>query len=469
MESAKRGSRRGVGSGRGDYRYLVQPRGDGTAWYVAAEVPRTLRKAIGKKRLIKSLRTSDINLARVARWNALDLLKREIASARADSDTALGPLFREALQFRDLLSKADQKERDDLLYEIVNRAEQIDREDQSVSGALAPSDEGDEDATSKKATDFAKLATGRATPLNTYVERWLATANYSERTSADARTILREFEAWCRSTSHSGFIEDIDDRTASDFRDGALVEKKVHPVTANKKLSLLRRYWDWLDRSFGIRPNPWARKSLPKPKSHRIAAEGSDAPERPFTDQEIAKLLEGNADADLADFMRVGALSGMRLEEIGQLRVKDCEGDYFAVARGKTAAAVRMVPIHSQLRRIVESRTKSKPEDAYLFPNLSDTGWDGNRTMALSKRFNYYRKRCGVDDRRPGSRRSKVNFHSFRRWFATKAEEAGQRENVVAAVMGHAKNVGLTFGLYSKAELGELKRQCVESVRLPRG
>lgn len=53
-----------------------------------------------------------------------------------------------------------------------------------------------------------------------------------------------------------------------------------------------------------------------------------------------------------------------------------------------------------------------------------------------------------------------------RRWFSTKAEEAGQRENVVAAVMGHAKE-GMTFGLYSKAQLVELKRECVESVRLP--
>ena len=81
-----------------------------------------------------------------------------------------------------------------------------------------------------------------------------------------------------------------------------------------------------------------------------------------------------------------------------------------------------------------------------------------------AKALGCLRKRIGADDERPGARRSKVNFHSFRRWFATKAEEAGLRENVVAAVMGHSKNVGLTFGHYSKAELNELKRQCVEAV-----
>jgi integrase len=54
---------------------------------------------------------------------------------------------------------------------------------------------------------------------------------------------------------------------------------------------------------------------------------------------------------------------------------------------------------------------------------------------------------------------SQVNFHGLRRWFATKAEEAAQRENVMAAIMGHSKNVGLAFGHYLKAELIELKRQ----------
>jgi hypothetical protein len=34
--------------------------------------------------------------------------------------------------------------------------------------------------------------------------------------------------------------------------------------------------------------------------------------------------------------------------------------------------------------------------------------------------------------------------------------------------MGNSKNVGLTFGHYSKAELTELKRQCVEAVKLPK-
>lgn len=463
---AKRAARRGTGSGRGDYRYLAQPRGDGTAWYAVTEVPRTLRLVLRKKRLVRSLKTNDINVARAARWKALDALKAEIARARSPQNAQEDPVWQEALALREDFTRANDGERDGLMYYIEDRAQQIDRAERG-NGDTTSTEEQDLDVPSQKASNYFKLATGKATPFDTYIERWLTSSGYTDRTKADARTAMEQFKTWCLQAGHSGFIESVDDRLASDFRDGAFVNAKVHPKTANKKLSALRQYWDWLDKSLGIRPNPWVRKSLPKPKAHRVSPDGPDGPERPFTDDEMLTLLSGAADRDLGDLMKIAALSGMRLEEIGQLRVKDCRDDNFAIHRGKTSAAVRTVPIHSALKSAVATRVKTKRDDAFIFPDMPNTGWDGNRTMAVSKRFTYYRKRLGVDDKRIGARRSKVNFHSFRRWFATKAEEAGQRENVVAAVMGHSKNVGLTFGHYSKAALIELKRQCIEAVALP--
>lgn len=65
-----------------------------------------------------------------------------------------------------------------------------------------------------------------------------------------------------------------------------------------------------------------------------------------------------------------------------------------------------------------------------------------------------------------GRRRSLVNFHSFRRWFITRAEQADQPENVIKAVVGH-KRQGITLSKYSAGpELQQAKR-CVEAVKLP--
>mgnify|MGYP002781225369 FL=1 len=86
--------------------------------------------------------------------------------------------------------------------------------------------------------------------------------------------------------------------------------------------------------------------------------------------------------------------------------------------------------------------------------------------MAVSKRFGYYRKRIGVEDRAEGKRRSLVNFHSWRRWFATKAEQAGQPMHIIDAVGGWVRP-GMAAGRYSAGPSPEQRRACVEAVRLP--
>src|SRR5690606_24602322 len=65
-----------------------------------------------------------------------------------------------------------------------------------------------------------------------------------------------------------------------------------------------------------------------------------------------------------------------------------------------------------------------------------------------------------------GRRRSLVNFHSFRRWFITKAEQADQPESLIASVVGH-KRQGMTLGVYSAGPAKEQARRCVEAVQLP--
>ena len=86
--------------------------------------------------------------------------------------------------------------------------------------------------------------------------------------------------------------------------------------------------------------------------------------------------------------------------------------------------------------------------------------------MAASKRFGYYRQRLGVHERKEGQAQSRVNFHSWRRWFITKAEQAGQPPHIFEAVVGHVRK-GMSLGLYSGGPSEAQRRECVEAVRLP--
>ena len=70
-----------------------------------------------------------------------------------------------------------------------------------------------------------------------------------------------------------------------------------------------------------------------------------------------------------------------------------------------------------------------------------------------------------IDDRVEGRRQSRVDYHSLRRWFVTKAR-AGFDRAVVAAVVGHESG-NITDDVYSGGPDNAVKRACVEFVRLP--
>jgi integrase len=69
----------------------------------------------------------------------------------------------------------------------------------------------------------------------------------------------------------------------------------------------------------------------------------------------------------------------------------------------------------------------------------------------------------GPDD--PGRRRAVATFHSWRRFFISKAERADIDERIISDVVGHARR-SMT-GRYSAGSTMEQMRVCVEAVKLP--
>ncbi|MFB7147754.1 tyrosine-type recombinase/integrase [Agrobacterium deltaense] len=168
--------------------------------------------------------------------------------------------------------------------------------------------------------------------------------------------------------------------------------------------------------------------------------------------------------------MRIAALTGCRLDPIVCLRVKDCrDNGVFVFKPQKKEKAERLCPIHSDLAEIVERRTQGKaPDDPFFpeWPGPQNTDSKRERSFKTSNQFTAYARSIGVREELEGRRRSLINFHSFRRWFITEAERAGQPETLIAAVVGH-KRQGMTFGVYSAGPLIDQARSCVEVVRLP--
>lgn len=444
-----------------DTRYLEQKDGK---WRVVVSVPRSLHAEMGTK-LKVALHTDSLSVANRLKWQVVAEQKAAIEAAlrRGGKD----PLAREALAMAAMRARAQSPED----IENLDAAIAI-RVDKIVGRPIAETHYagGHVEAVydprrEQEASNYALMASGAATPLAHHHAEYLRHQTVKPRTRADDERALRYLEDWCARNRVAPTLQAITRKTAVRFMDTmGTVTAGQGPVTLQKYLNRLGVYWKWLVHREHVEANVWQGLKLSKP------ATPHNEKERPFHRDEMLTLLGGPAAPEMHDLMRVAALTGARLDAIVDLRVGDCEDGVFLFKPQKKEEAPRAVPIHADLKAIVEGRTKDRPPAADLFPewpapkNASKTLRE--RSFKASNAFTAYRREVGVEVVVEGKRRSLVNFHSFRRWFITEAERAGQAEHIIAAVVGH-KRQGMTLGRYSAGPLLEQARQCVEAVRLP--
>lgn len=440
-----------------DTRYLQR---HGRQYRVVIAVPRSVQRATGGPKLLKeSLKTDSLPLAQAKRWPVISKLKQKLADMALNAGIA-NPIWREASEWyecHDMRAYLQRKGEPSVTADELNGM--IQRRASEIGKAHGTT----------KAAEFTGIATGTATPLLFHSERWLQESGRKDRTQGEDRYALRLLDEWATRGGWPRTVEGITRKVAADFISEAFIENSTHPKTAKKRISSLSSYWKWLGLkgllSTASLENPWPLQPYPQ------AAKRTAADKRPFTDDEVATLLyAGRPDRRLSDFMLIAALSGMREDEIACLTVADCADGLFRVRDAKTQAGDRALPIHSKLTAIIARRTKGKQPAAWLFEDLpavpvgSKSG--RRRYMPLSKAFLRYRKALGIDERPDGNRQSNIDFHSFRRWFCSKAEHAGIPETTTAAVVGH-KRKGMSYGRYSKGPSVPQLRACVEAVKLP--
>lgn len=454
-----------------DRQFLEQ---HGGKWRVSIAVPRELQTKLGATRLKQSLRTDSLAVANRTKWQVLAELRGRIDQARGGT-VASDPLVEEALEMARLRARAKTPEDiQNLDYGIVHRAEQLQGApvgediDFKTGEAVPRYDEAKEE----HAHGYVEMARGRATPITLHHEQFIAQAHNKKRTEGDDRRAIKLLLAWCERESVRPVLQAIPRKVAVRFADALPViaaatgddaGRRLSPVTLNKYLGRLSRYWEWLVRREEAEANVWDRLKLTEPKM------GAAEQERPFTEQEVVALLNGPAEQRMQDLMRIAALTGARLDVIVGLKVGGCAGGLFMFKPQKRESGERAVPIHPDLEEIIARRTAGKAPEDDLFPEWPAPRKPGSvreRSFKASNQFTAYRRAVGVDEVVPGNRRSRINFHSWRRWFITRAEQADQPESIIAAVVGH-KRKGMTLGRYSAGPLIAQARRCVEAVRLP--
>ncbi len=455
-------------------------------WWFRREIPEALRKGLGKGRFwMVNLGTSDLREAQRIR----DELERETSetfahvragrpvAAAALSARERGILHREAIA----AVVEDQQDGPDAplgLYDVA---------------VVSAEDAADSLPTPEERAAFLDALHGHE-PVDAHLDAYLDLAQLAPKTRNERRGLVGLLAKWAAAQRPKALTLDRMDRRQAGRYVSEVIDK-LHPATQTKHLTALRGYWKYLAARglIELPPGeprgsgwPWNDQQLEN-RGKRVERGSQAAKERAFTDDEIRALLYGpdpeGMRADhipaIRDALRISLLSGMRMAEVLTLWVEEVReepegaerpgeaGLVFDIQQGKTEAAARRVPVHPDLVELVKRRTAGKDGKAWLFHELARERDPGD---TFGKRFHRFRKLLGVDDVRPGQRRSLVNFHSARRWFVTTARHAGQPKETVADVVGHVPDEkDVTFGVYTSGASSAQMRACVEAVQLPAG
>ena len=165
----------------------------------------------------------------------------------------------------------------------------------------------------------------------------------------------------------------------------------------------------------------------------------------------------------------IALFSGMRLGEICQLQTADVQRrgaiwlfNVRSEAKNqslKTAAATRVVSVHSELIKCGFADYVKALPTGQLFPALKAGGPDGKLNWYLSKRFTDYRRTCGVAD-------SRVAFHSFRKNAAQALKDASTTPAEIAELIGHER--GFTVETYAPLQLPVPRlKSLIERIKYP--
>jgi integrase len=444
----------------------------GNVYWVRVRIPPAISDQFnGQTHLRESLRTSDEKAARVKYPDTFARLKRQIEIARRDSNGVLKGKGRKtedeaaALYFKKLLQESPDPDlvEDMLDVHLEGLLGRVKAEVDGPDGKLTPVYEGED-----RALRFLEGVRGS-------IPDWAEEAIQDRGLDWDTsyryriRRAARHFLEWYRQSSADSPLDAFNRVTPEIARD------YIRDLEATKTLAVgtIRAYarglgaiFEWAidTRKPNVSGNPFLgavrrRKGQSDPNQPK--------PRRDPTDAELATLWNGPASPKVAAVIRLGLLTGARLEEIGKLRVQDVEDDEIVIRSGKTRAAARRVPIHRALAPIVDSLTAGKTPEDFLIDGLRTV--QGRRTHGLSQRFTEYRKSVGVGTNANGDRESDVVFHSLRHWFVTQAINSGCIKEHIQAVVGHAPDRGVTTGTYYRGPTKENRRAVVDAIRLPAG
>ncbi len=404
----------------------IEPRGN--LWYAVYYVPSDVQHIIGKKKFLRSTKTS--NRAEAVRRALPAVLgwKAEIAKAQGKLPN-LRDDYWDSIR-REYMATDNEGVR----FVIEELAEQ------------ASSKMDDPDQASKL---FKRVTDQEGTVLAPLVVDWKASLRVSQK------TIDQQSRDVTKMADHFVSLEELQPRAVKAWTD-QLIKAEATAATIERIGNGCHSFWRYLQRSGTVpmeKPDPFAGSfTLARTTAKKVTVN-----RKAFTADELVTVYEhalSKGDNSLAQVVALGAFTGARIEEICSLKLTNCTDGMFNIVDSKTDAGIRQVPIHPALVSLVGKMVKEST-DGYLVPSTA-AGKYGVRSDPYSKKFGRMKDSMGFG--------AGHVFHSIRKTVATLLEQADVKESISADILGHEKKT-MTYGLYSGGSSMQQKREAMALVQ----
>lgn len=390
-------------------------------WHCYLAVPKDVRSVLGTSRFYKSLQTNDkkkaeiLALMQVAEW------KQQIADARIKTP------------------------------EFIKRANEI-----AISGKAVDMQEISEiaDINDQKAEEFYKIASREEIffrpNLDGFIDNLTSQKYANETIDRYKSDVIFFFDKFSK-------LSEVNTRAIRDWIKVLRAEGKTDGSIKRILTKGTAKFFKYIEYKFDIVIDV----DLSVPKFDINPSQTTDR--KDIDDAGIAKIYNQliiDKDYELLNFFKIACYTGMRINEIGDIKKKDIKVidgiKIIDINESKTNAGIRKIPVSRWIDELIEDLCKNKKDDDYLF----DISRDAKRpTGAIGARFSRLKVSLGFGE--------DITFHSTRHRLDTYLLREGIDDKIVSQIMGHSiKGNESRKTYYQGAHLQQLK-QAIDIVRCP--
>ena len=281
-------------------------------------------------------------------------------------------------------------------------------------------------------------------PISSFLNYISFEKKYSQHTVTAYKNDLISFQIFCENEYGSNKIDTVNYAQIRTWI-VSLVNANISNNTINRKVSSLKSFYKFLQKTKHIKENPLSKhKSLKVPKQVQV----------PFSGEEINDVLTSMEDLNDFESIRNRLIvellysTGMRRSELIDIKLKDVNFSAETVKvlgkRNKERYIPLLKSVQKSLHKYIDNRSEINTKESYLL--LTKKGKKLYNTFVYRVINNYFSS---------VSTKVKKSPHVIRHSFATHLLNEGADLNAVKELLGHSSLASTQ--VYTHSNMGKLK------------